>query len=288
MTFSLEVDHSICIKCSKCVRVCPAAIFVQPTPTSEVEVHNRENCIECGHCAAVCPTGAVKHSEFPPEKVFPVDRSELPTPEQLLLLIRSRRSNRAFTDKPVPDNLLELIVEAAYRAPTASNKHELEFTLVTDPEKLRLIIQYTADVFEEKIKNIQRPVVKSVVSRMSPALYKMADRLGGLIRMVREGKDPILRNATAALFIHTSAEHSYYGKMDANLAYQNGSLMAESLGVSQFYTGFVCRAIDEDKKRRFNELLGIEGKIHAGMGLGMPAFKFPNYIDRKEIVFRKI
>lgn len=28
---------------------------------------------------------------------------------------------------------------------------------------------------------------------MSPALYKMADRLGGLIRMVREGKDPILR-----------------------------------------------------------------------------------------------
>lgn len=122
MTFSLEVDHSICIKCSKCVRVCPAAIFVQPTPTSEVEVHNRENCIECGHCAAVCPTGAVKHSEFPPEKVFPVDRSELPTPEQLLLLIRSRRSNRAFTDKPVPDNLLELIVEAAYRAPTASNK----------------------------------------------------------------------------------------------------------------------------------------------------------------------
>ena len=31
-------------------------------------------------------------------------------------------------------------------------------------------------------------------------------------------------------------------------------------------------------------LLGLEGrKIHAGMALGMPAFRFPNYIDKKPV-----
>ena len=59
--------------------------------------------------------------------------------------------------------------------------------------------------------------------------------------------------------------------------------MAESLGVSQFYTGYVCIAVDLDKKRKLSKLLNIDGTIHAGMALSMPAFKFPKYTDRKEL-----
>lgn len=92
----------------------------------------------------------------------------------------------------------------------------------------------------------------------------------------------ILRNATALILIHTPG-NSRFGCQDANLAYQNGSLMAESLGVSQFYTGFVCSAIHQDKQGKLAKILGIQGKIHAGMALGMPAFEFPNYIDKKDI-----
>ncbi|MCC8143851.1 MAG: nitroreductase family protein [Tannerellaceae bacterium] len=253
-----------------------------------MKVHNRENCIRCGHCVAICPTDSVKHAIFPPEKVHGIDHDNLPAPDQLMLLIKSRRSNRAFSKQVVPEGLLDLIVEAAHRAPTASNKQELAFTLITDPEKLKQIIQLTVDVFDEKMKNINRPVVKALVTRIMPDTYKMIGRLGALVSMVKAGKDPILRGATALLFIHSPKEHAYYGKIDGNLAYQNGSLMAEALGVSQFYTGFVCRAIDEDKKGRFNELLGIEGTIHAGMALGMPAFKFSKYIDKEEIKLKKI
>ncbi|MCC8154586.1 MAG: nitroreductase family protein, partial [Tannerellaceae bacterium] len=214
MTFSLSVDHSTCIKCGKCVRLCPASIFVQQEVTGEVEVTHPETCIKCGHCVAICPTDSVKHSVFPPEKVHAFDRDNLPEPEKVMLLIKSRRSNRAFSKKPVPDELLDLIVEAAYRTPTASNKQELEFTLVTDPEKLRLLIQYTVDIFEEKIKNINRPLVKSVVSRVTPEAYQMVFRLNGLIEMTKYVKDLILRGATAEIFIHSSKEHDYYGKID--------------------------------------------------------------------------
>ena len=74
----------------------------------------------------------------------------------------------------------------------------------------------------------------------------------------------------------------------ANLAYQNGSLMAESLGVAQFYTGFVCSAVEQDRNRRLAKMLGISGKIRAGMALGIPAFRYPNYIDRKDINVTKL
>ncbi len=287
MDFTLYVNPYTCIKCGKCVRVCPAGIFSLPDTRKEAQINHPENCITCGHCVAVCPTDSVKHSLFPAEKVHPVELSQLPSPDALMLLIKSRRSNRAFSKKAVPREYIDRILEAAHRAPTASNGQEVEYTVVTDPEKLQLLIQFTADVFEEKVKRIGNPLVGAVVKRISPDLYRAAHRLKALTGMVKEGKDPILRGATGVIFIHSPRE-AYYGKADCNLAYQNGSLMAESLGVSQFYTGFICRAIDEDKKRRFHKLLGIEGTIHAGMAIGMPAFHYPKYIDRKEISVRKI
>ena len=81
---------------------------------------------------------------------------------------------------------------------------------------------------------------------------------------------------------------SRFGYQDANLAYQNASLMAECLGVSQFYTGFVCSAIEQDKKGTLEKKLGIDGKIYAGMALGMPAFRYKNYIDRKDLKVNRL
>ncbi len=96
------------------------------------------------------------------------------------------------------------------------------------------------------------------------------------------GEDPVLRGASAVIFI-CAPEKSRFGCQDANLAYQNGSLMAESLGVSQFYTGFVCTAVSRDRRGELNRMLGIEGRIMAGMALGMPAFRYPYYVDRKPL-----
>ena len=38
------------------------------------------------------------------------------------------------------------------------------------------------------------------------------------------------------------------------------------------------------EKIRAAKTLGIDGKIQAIMALGIPAFKYPKYTDRKEIV----
>jgi nitroreductase len=48
--------------------------------------------------------------------------------------VRSRKSVRAFSDRPVEDEKLKLILEAARLAPSASNRQEWRFVVVRDPE----------------------------------------------------------------------------------------------------------------------------------------------------------
>ncbi|GAA5198784.1 nitroreductase family protein [Rugosimonospora acidiphila] len=50
--------------------------------------------------------------------------------------IRSRRNVREYSPRPVPDADLERIVEAGWRAPSASNRQHWDFVLVTDRDQL--------------------------------------------------------------------------------------------------------------------------------------------------------
>ena len=196
----------------------------------------------------MCPTGSVIHSDFPPQRVHTVDTSRLPAPEQVLELIRSRRSNRALTPRPIPDEALQRIVEAARYAPTASNSRQVSFTLVTEPEQLRRIADFTVGVFASTARKLLHPVVRTLLKPLRPDLYRYAARFAEIEREHEAGNDPILRRATALLIIHTPASNRF-GCEDANLAYQNASLMAESLGVSQIYMGFVLTAARMGRKK---------------------------------------
>lgn len=285
MSTTIQIDTATCIKCGKCIKVCPAGVLGEDDKTSFTKVINLSMCILCGHCVAACPVGAVRHDVFPADKVHEIDYSKMPDPEQVMLLCKARRSNRAFSKQPIPDDKLEMILEAAHRAPTASNMQQVEFTLVTDPKVLREISSMTIDTFNSIAKMLK--AVKPIVKPFVPALYRLLPVFKQMKIDFDNGNDRILRNATAAIFIHTPSD-SRFGCQDANLAYQNGSLMAESLGVSQVYTGFVCTAIKQRKGKKIAELLGVKGTIHAGMALGMPSFKMANYIDKQDIKLNKI
>ncbi len=166
-------------------------------------------------------------------------------------------------------------MEAAYRTPTASNNQELSFTVITDPEKLKLISAYTIDWMSKMVRSLGliRPVLKIAAPEVLPIMSKFRSNT----EQYRKGNDLILRGCSAVIFFQAPRKERF-GREDANLAYQNASLMAESLGVSQFYTGFVCSV---SNKKPLMKSLGIADEIYAGMALGMPSFTFDKCIDRK-------
>lgn len=286
MATKIQINDTTCIDCGKCARVCPSGVFAHQDAVNGMSVESKQNCISCGHCISVCPTDSIAHNYFPAQRVHSFKRSELPTPEQVMLLCKARRSNRAFTKKPITEENLSKILEAAHRAPTASNRQQLVFTVVNDPERIKLITELTVEKFVSIADKLENPFVKPILKLIKPGLYNYVPMFRKIEREYAMGNDFILRGATAAIFISAPKEN-IFGVLDANLAYQNGSLMAESLDVAQFYLGFVYTGMKQDKHKKLAKALGIDGEIHAIMGLGMPQFLFSKYIDKKDIKMTK-
>jgi nitroreductase len=51
--------------------------------------------------------------------------------------IRARRNVRSYTDRPIPGEDLDRILEAGRRSPSASNRQQWDFILVTEREQLQ-------------------------------------------------------------------------------------------------------------------------------------------------------
>lgn len=275
MERNIVVDNTRCIGCGRCVKLCPSALFSSVDGTVSVQ---SKGCIGCGHCVAACPVEAISHSDFPPGTVHSFDRTSLPDAASLMTLIKGRRSNRLFSGRDIPADVLSDIVEAGRYAPTATNSREVKMLLVTDADTIKRISQFTIDTYSSILRLIDNPVVRPLLKVFSPATYGYIGAFRRLKREHEAGNDRILRNARAVVIYYAPAG-SRFGCQDANLAYQNSSLMAEAHGVAHFYTGFVCVAASM-KKNVLQKMLGIRGTVHAGMALSMPAYKFDKYVER--------
>lgn len=280
MDYKISIKAEDCIRCRRCERSCPAGIFAWED--GKMQVQKEQYCIRCGHCADICPSKAVVHTLFPESTMHDYALKDLPSPEQVELLLKARRSNRSFTSQPVPQESLNRIIEAAYAAPTAQNTRNIQVVAVTDPECLERISELTVDTFAHAVKPLENPLLKCLLHKKMASVYAMIPKLKAMHRKFHEGKgDPVLHRAKAVLFFCAPPD-SRYGCADSNLAYQNASLMAESLGVAQFYTGFVLSGMKQDRKDRIHKMLHLTNvKIFAGMALGMPEFRFERYTDRE-------
>ncbi|MGL5272707.1 MAG: nitroreductase family protein, partial [Phocaeicola sp.] len=158
--------------------------------------------------------------------------------------------------------------------------------LITSPEKLKIVSDFTMNTFNGLLKKVDNPIVKGILKIADPSVLHYISLFKEMKKEYEKGNDRVLRKATALLLIHTP-KNSRFGVEDANLAYQNSSLMAESLGVCQFYTGFVLNATKQSKGK-LEKLLGIDGVINAGMALALPAFKMNAYIDKKPMKFTRL
>lgn len=196
----IHINQNTCIRCKKCVRICPSALFTLQEDKG-IEV-NAEDCISCGHCVAVCPSNSIDHTDFPPEKVHTIDRSQLPTADQLELLILSRRSNRAFSKEKVSEELLQRIIEAAHRAPTATNAQEVKMVLVTRPETLKEVSRITIGTFMSIVNLVENPLLKMILKPLMPSGYRYVPVFKRLHEEFGRGNDGILRGATAAIFLY--------------------------------------------------------------------------------------
>lgn len=277
---TIRIDNTLCKRCGKCAKVCPANV-IRKSDTGLPEVEGTSRCIECGHCVDVCASDAIHHEAFSPERIRMVHRELLPSPEGLMELMLSRRSNRTLTDQPISEEELRMIQEAALCAPTAENSRKVKLYIISEKEDLQRVEDKVLGFFTGLARILCQPVLKFFLKPFLRDLYARVPELMEMDEKAKGGERPCTCNAKILLVL-TAPKNYDFGFQDCNLAYQNASLMAESLGISQIYMGFVCTALKMMGTRRTARLLNIpsEEKVFAMMALGKPAFHYPRLVRK--------
>jgi len=99
--------------------------------------------------------------------------------KEMLDLVLRRQSDRKYSDRPVDEEKLDRILEAARMAPSACNAQPWKFVVVNDPEKLgRLAKAASAKALGMNMFVEQAPVL-IVIVRENP---NFSSKVGGVIK----------------------------------------------------------------------------------------------------------
>ena len=177
---SLELNQDHCIRCGRCISVCPQRILGRHTNGSVDVLHGAlARCIRCGHCVAVCPKAALTLEHIAPSSLPLVEDAPL-SDLQRDMLFKTRRSTRAYKDEPVDRNVLLKALEEARYAPTASNCEEVAWLLVEGRDRLH-----------------------DLASRVADWMSTLTGKYSHVASAFRAGQDPILRGAPSLILAHS-------------------------------------------------------------------------------------
>ena len=290
--YEVTIDTERCKKDGLCAMICPNTVIQQDEKVTVPKISDEhiERCIVCGHCVAICRHGAISHSEFPATTIRAIPFEQMPTPEQVLTLLRTRRSIRAFRDKPLAKETLETIIDGARFAPSGHNSQSTEYLVVQDKAVLNQVSATVIGYLKFEIRRFGNPLFRTLAlladrEKAESGLHEIPG-FKRMVQMFESGADPILNGAPVLLAFHA---HRTVGFADVNaqLALQNASLVAHALGVGHFYTGWVIspgRApMARAWNRRIPDLIGIppDNNLYGALALGHPIPRFKNMIERK-------
>jgi nitroreductase/NAD-dependent dihydropyrimidine dehydrogenase PreA subunit len=222
----LSVDAEKCNRDGKCVEACGRHNIEMndqdAVPTSVVGAE----CSNCGHCVAVCPTGALSLDNMKLEDCPDIRRDLMVSVEQTKQFLRSRRSIRSYSDKPVGREKLNELIQIAGYAPSGHNARPVQLLVIEGSKAIRGLSSLVIDWMRLVIKDYP----------------DLAERFGTdrLFRLWSKGEDPICRDASHLIIAH--AKSGGMTREDCILALSYMELAAGSLGLGATWAGYVMVA----------------------------------------------
>jgi len=279
------IDATLCTDCGLCAAVCGCLIYEQTDDGVRVNEGMARLCFHCGHCMAMCPTQAVTVEGF--DYADFREPGEATTAEGLLGLMLQRRSIRAFTDQPVPREVLQQIVDAAATAPMGIPPSGVEVTGLTMREQVAQIVPVSVKQIEQLAKMTGSRIGRFMLRRMmgSRGYREVVDCLlplvGPGLRMYHEqGTDLITYDAPAMLLFHVGPD-AVAGETDVVIAATHAMLMAEALGVGSIMLGFAQAAVAYSKELKARFGIPVDHEIKNALALGYARHSFKRSIPRQ-------
>ncbi len=276
-----------CIGCGSCSDVCPRYIF-DIVDKKAVTNQNLFRCHDCGHCVAVCPENAIiqhRMIEKSLEEDFPMKGKTL-SYEQVLEIIRQRRSIRYFSKKKVTKEQIEQLIALGRYAPTGHNDRKVCYTIINDREKLEYLLDTMIELFKKLKKQLNSTLwnflavlagKKKFFDKAKKSLY----RLESHIEHWEKGIDKVLHYSSTLILIHTDNETSAPIE-DCNIAAQNIALGATTLGLAATFIGYVQKSWENSKEIREIINLPENHTLFACLAVGFPRNNYKRLVPRPE------
>ncbi|MBW1766222.1 MAG: nitroreductase family protein [Deltaproteobacteria bacterium] len=290
------IDQEKCTGCGMCVIVCPSdTISIQDRKA----VVSGERSLNCGHCAAVCPEGAIEVSGIDENtssyKTFITDDRWVPHGEydtgELVRLMRSRRSCRNFSDRPVERIVLEDLVKIGITAPSGSNSQMWTFTILPSKNEVGGLGERAGEFFRKINRIVEKSFLRFLLRLVGKKEFESYyqehyERVKkGLEEWDKTGRDLLFHGATACIIVGSRPGASCPGE-DALLATQNILLAAHSMGLGSCLIGYVVKAMRYDKGIQRFAGIPDEEEIYAIIALGYPDERYERTVGRKPFLLR--
>ncbi|MFX1456349.1 MAG: nitroreductase family protein [Promethearchaeota archaeon] len=249
------INHEKCSGCKRCITECLRGLFQEDTTGKVIRTADPMNiCNFCGKCVAICKEGAVLWEGDWEDDVeaYPgvQNYKENVSYEDLMHLLKAKRSVRQYKNKKVPPELLRKVFEAMRYASSADNRRAWNFSVVSDPLLIKKLSQ-------ESIKIVYR----YIGFPSAEAALKYFESIG---------RDPIFLGAPTVIF-HSTGPNASMPPYDAGIVLTYGQLAAHTLGLATCWIG---NAHGLGTNKEMMKLIGLEGPLHGVLTIGFPAVKY--------------
>lgn len=271
LCFTVKEDR--CVSCGECAADCPMGIIDFDGALPSIAPENISTCIACQHCFAVCPHAAISIFSLNPDEAHLI-AGQLPDPQQLITLIKGRRSVRRYSSEPVDRATIETLLQVVASCPTGKNTRQNLLTVIDDPAVMEQIRQKT-----------MAGIRTAVESNTLPAGMEF---FGGVLRAWDRGNDVIFRGAPHLLAVSTPA-NGPSPEADTLIALTTFDLLAQSMGLGTLWNGFSKWAITKVVPE-MSSILGIPGDHYLGylMSFGRPAVEYHRTVERGPATINRV
>ena len=168
--------------------------------------------------------------------------------------IATRHSTRKFKEEPVPQEVLDKVIEAGRQAPSGKHKNQSRFIVIRKKE-----------VLQELIALVQQEFAKMEVTPEND------DNFGGAIRAAKKGGYVFMYNAPVLIVVANKRD---YGNKyaDVSCAMQNMMLAANALDLGSCWINQLRWLQDNPVLRGYLQKLGMaeDEEVCASLSIGYP------------------
>lgn len=168
--------------------------------------------------------------------------------------IATRHSTRKFKEEPVPQEVLDKVIEAGRQAPSGKHKNQSRFIVIRKKE-----------VLQELITLVQQEFAKMEVTPEND------DNFGGAIRAAKKGGYVFMYNAPVLIVVANKRD---YGNKyaDVSCAMQNMMLAANALDLGSCWINQLRWLQDNPVLRAYLQKLGMaeDEEVCASLSIGYP------------------